>query len=518
MTTATLSRQRVYDLHVRGELPRSLRGSLVIAASRRNKDPRVFSRWHDSQADLLRMDIEPGRPGRVRVHEHAVDPTGETLADPSALTAFDRQARLDPEYGYATQPNHGLNVEGATLWATNLLFGAPLELDLDTLQAVRIVRAVTPSHDAPRLTGAAHFAWSHDRRHAYFHQALLAPASDEVPVRSVDSRLVELDTRTGDLRSWSLLPPSTDADPAVANFHSAFYFVDDGRPHVGLLRTGAVLESLAPHAVPAEHAVARTPPSTVWIVPIDHGATTLQAQELPGVRALGAISLSHLDCDNRGDGFTLFANYKQTDVAEETHGTNVYGEDPASVREHYSGMTVEPLAPGLVMRYEHRRGRSSMKTFARSYDPCRTSGGHTWMPINIQLDRDRDRLFCSFAGFHPRLLPRHLASSYPDLCVDYTTTRYIPPLLMRFDAATLQPDADSTSRCHLAYAEPMAMTVAGDGDGDEFVCTFSPETGLRVLRAADLGVIVAHAVGAELQAIGDEHFRPDPAHMVFVAR
>jgi hypothetical protein len=62
----------------------------------------------------------------------------------------------------------------------------------------------------------------------------------------------------------------------------------------------------------------------------------------------------------------------------------------------------------------------------------------------------------------------------------------------------------------------MAMTVAGT-DNDEYVCTFSPETGLRILRADDLRVMVAHAVGAELHAIGDRHFRPDPAHMVFVA-
>jgi hypothetical protein len=142
--------------------------------------------------------------------------------------------------------------------------------------------------------------------------------------------------------------------------------------------------------------------------------------------------------------------------------------------------------------------------------------GHTWLPINMQLDSTGQRLFCTFNGFHPRLLPRHVASAYPDLAVDPGGIRHVPPLLMRFVADTLEPDFDRQRR-HLSYAEPVAMTVVGDGRAD-YVCTFAPEVGLRIYPADDLTRMVCQAVSPSLMNWRDTHFRPDPAHMQFAAR
>src|SRR5690348_12096313 len=92
-----------FDLHVRGEIPALLSGSLLIATNRRNKNRSIFSRWHDSQADLLRLDLYPGRPGRIRAHFLSVDPRGDGLVEGFQDSAF-----------YATQPNHAVNIENNT--------------------------------------------------------------------------------------------------------------------------------------------------------------------------------------------------------------------------------------------------------------------------------------------------------------------------------------------------------------------------------------------------------------------
>jgi hypothetical protein len=303
-----------------------------------------------------------------------------------------------------------------------------------------------------------------------------------------------------------------------ANFHSAFYFEENGRRFVGLLRTGAVLESLAPHQRLTEHEVRPMNPSTVWIVEIpDENVLELQAALLPGVREVGGFALSHLDIDASGrNGFTLFANYKQSDVAEETHGENLYGERPEEVPEHYSGMIVEAFNCGQVIRYQRKGGTSSLKTFCRAYAPGKTSLGHSWLPINIQLDSSRHRLFCSFGGFRPRLLPRHIAVAYERYVPDLRQIRYIPPLLMRFDADRLEPDVDSKRR-HLSYAESVAFTVVG-GTSRDYICTFAPDVGLRIYPAEDLSLAVANAISAELMTYRDSYFRPMPAHMQFVLR
>ena len=138
------------------------------------------------------------------------------------------------------------------------------------------------------------------------------------------------------------------------------------------------------------------------------------------------------------------------------------------------------------------------------------------MPINIQLDRERRRLFCTFSGFRPRLLSRHIAAAYPKRVIDPKAIRHVPPALMRFDAETLEPDLDG-GRSHISYAEPIAMTVAG-ADEDEYVCTFSPEVGLRIYPAEDVNRMLCHAESPKLMHWEDSHFRPEPAHISFVER
>jgi len=87
---------------------------------------------------------------------------------------------------------------------------------------------------------------------------------------------------------------------------------------------------------------------------------------------------------------------------------------------------------------------------------------------------------------------------------------------MRFDAATLTPEYDSKRR-HLSYAEPVALAVVDDGDHD-YVCTFSPEIGLRIYEGDDLSQTIGHAISHGLLTWKDSHFRPEPAHMEFVHR
>lgn len=311
------------------------------------------------------------------------------------------------------------------------------------------------------------------------------------------------------------MPPADDAQIEGANFHSAFYYEEGGKRFVGLLKTGAIIETLEPHRVPFEHRVSPMEPSTIWILEIESDKREVQALLLPGIRDLGGFALSHLDVDaSSRDGFVLFANYKQADVAEETHGVNLYGEAPEDVPDHYSGMIIEPFNLGQVIRYSRRGGTSSIKTYSRPYLPGRTSLGHSWLPINVQLDSSRERVFCSFAGFHPRLLPRHVARAYEGLVADVRQIRYVPPLLIRFDAASLEPDVDSKRR-HLSYAESIAFTVI-KGNGSDYLCTFAPDVGLRIYHADDLTTMVATALSAELMTYRDTHFRPTPAHMQFV--
>jgi len=513
MATAT------YPFHVRGEIPAALRGSLLIACSRRHKEQGRFSRWHDSQADLVKVDIRAGKSSRMTAKILAPDPacTGLPGAGAAASVRPGKHASTTA-HCYESQPNHGLNYANGKLWATNLLFGAPLEVDVERWRPTRVLSYLPTDAGHPQRSTTSHFAWSLDRRYAYFHQSLFARECGAEPVRSAELRLVELDTRSGGERVWKLRPPLDDPDLHSANFHSAFFFEHAGGRHVGLLKTGAIIEHLQAHASPprdAEHAVIPMSPSTIWVVRLDPTAEVLQAELLPGLERYRGLALSHLEVDNTtGDGFVLYANAKQADVAEETHGANIYGESPESVIEHYSGMIIEALNFGSVLRYELRKGQHSMRVFSRPYDPRRTSHGHSWLPINLSLDSTRERLFGSFSGFRPRLLPAHVHGAYPGIGVDPRTIRYVPPLLMRFDARTLRPDRTADGG-YLSYAEPVAMTVMG-GSGGDYVATFAPESGIRVYHADNLNEVVCQAICHELWSYQDSHFRPDPAHMIFV--
>ena len=214
------------ELYVRGELPGALEGTLIVACSRRNKD-RTVLRWHDAQADLVRIDIVPGKPGRAQASILPVDPTGREVGarvPPQAGGGLRLGGR--PIYHHLTQPNHGLNIEGGILWATNLLFGFPLEVDVWRWKPRRLLQCVELGADAPRVTSTSHFAWSFDRRFAYFHESLL---TDESPAKAIGMRMVRMNTQTGDTRTWELLPPARDRSPESANFHSAFYFEEGGK-------------------------------------------------------------------------------------------------------------------------------------------------------------------------------------------------------------------------------------------------------------------------------------------------
>lgn len=504
------------ELYLRGELPSSLRGRLLVAMSRRDKRQSAFFRWQDSQTDLLRLDLVPGRPSRVIGHVLPIDSSGRDVIESFTATDFDRASfGNSAEYGYVTQPNHGLNVEGGKVWTTNLLFGAPLQVDIDTWRPERVLRYVEPNANSPRVSSTSHFAWSKDRRYAYFHQSLLMSESAFHPVRSTALKLIRLDVRAGTERVWDLEAPPDDAASEAWNFHSSFYWEEQGRRFVGLLRTGAIVEHIAPHKQPFDHAVRPMPVSTIWVVEIDDSKSTLQASLLQGVAELGGLALSHLDVDvSAPNGFVLFANYKEAAVGEETHGVNVYGQNPDDVAEHYAGMIVEPLNIGKVLRYERLGGKTDIKVFEQPYDYGRSSLGHTWLPINIELDASRRALFCTFNGYRPRLMPQHIAAAYPERVIDHKTIRPVPSVMMRFDADSLRPEYDNR-RSYISYGEPVAMAVVGDRDSGH-VCTFSPEEGLKVYRAGDFNDLICHAVSHELLHWEDTHFRPDPAHMVFV--
>lgn len=501
---------QTFDLNVRGEIPRALEGSILVACNRRNKDRSVFSRWHDSQTDLIRLDITPGKPGKVIAKVLAVDPSGRDVGAKQVQFKKGGNLSVPP----LTQPNHGLNVGNGKLWATNLLFGFPLEVDIWKWKPKRLLQFVETTTVNERVSSTSHFAWSFDRRYAYFHESIL---TDETPSRTASLKLVRIDTHTGSHRVWELIPPRNDDEFESMNFHSAFYFEEGGASYVGLLRTGAVVEYLCHHQQLSEHKVVPSKKSNIWLIKIDESLQTLQARIMPGLENIDAISLSHLDVDNNNrDGFVLFANYKEADVAEETHGVNVYGEKPLRVTEHYSGMTVEALNVGTVIRVERSNGKTNVKRFKRAYDAGRTSRGHTWLPINIELDLSRKALFCTFSGFRPRLMPSHIAKAYPERAVDPKSVYYVPPALMRLDAETLKPDfRDGLS--HISYAEPIAICVIGDVENG-YVCTFSPELGLRIYLASDLSHMIAHVTSHPVWNVGYTHFRPTPAHMEFVRR
>ena len=124
-----------------------------------------------------------------------------------------------------------------------------------------------------------------------FHQSLLQHETQGQVVQAMALTLVRLDTVTGRCKTWRIVPPSDDANLGGANFHSAFYYEEGGRPFIGLLKTGAIIETLAAHAVPTEHLVTPMEASTIWILLVDDESAEIHASLLPGVRELGGYAL-----------------------------------------------------------------------------------------------------------------------------------------------------------------------------------------------------------------------------------
>lgn len=488
-------------LNVRGRVPAGISGRLIYTCGRRNKRHSTFGRWHDSPADHVVIDVEPGAS---RLRARILSPRPEELA-------LDR-----PDGRYGAQPNHAVNIAGRRAWSTNLHFGAPLAFDIETGDCSGVLEVLPVGPDAPQVTTAAHFAFTPDRRFAYFPQGLLADDEASGAVRTLGLKMVRMDTATMACRTWDLTPPTDDTDPIGHNFHSAFYYTRQGRPFVGLLKTGARFNAIRPHAGAEDHEVRAMPGSAVWVVPIDETTSSLQAESVPAFRDPTMRALSHLKVDtSSGDGYVLYCNYKQADVGQETHGPNIYGEPASAVWEHYAGMTVEPFGVGKVVRFDATGDVPCKTELVRPYDHGRIADGHTWLPINLSLGSDGRRVFASFAGFRPRLLSQHIVAAYPDLAISARDAGYAPPLLMRLDARTLQPDYSTPHA--LSYAEPIAFTLLPAAGRDDYVCTVSSELGLRIYDADDLSAVICEATAHQLGTWGDTHFRTDPAHVEFIA-
>ena len=483
-----------------------------MPSGRRNKRRHVYSRWHDSQADLIRLTLEPGAPGQVRAEIVEIDPLAKNVSG-AQTDWWDLSANgTDPDFGYVTQPNHGVNAANGRIWITNLLFGAPLELDADTLRPTRVLQPVQVSKDMPRVTSTAHFAFSLDSRYAYFHQSALARERDGGPVQSGPIHLIRINLRTGNLRSWLVKPPA-GMDISSVNFHSAFYFEEASRKYIGLLQTAARLETVGPGGQIPPTRRGRMEISEIWIIQVDEQRDELAAELIPGIREIGGYALSHLCVDNKdGDGFVLYANYKNSDVGDETRGENIYGAAPDAVIEHYSGMVVEAFDCGKVIRVERRNGICRIKVFAQDYFHAANSRGHTWLPINLALDDSRKYVFGNFNGLHPRLVGRHTYDLYNPECLKPSNARNIPEVHMRLRADDLTLDVRS-GRSHLAYTLPSAMAIIGDVETG-YMCSFSPEMGLFITPLNDLSKVVCHAIGHELWTYGTTHFRPEPAHAI----
>src|SRR5881392_67181 len=80
------------ELFVRGQIPERLHGSVIVATNRRSKNRTQYSRWQDSQADLFKIHLEPGSPGRAVVEIWRVDPSGADLDGAFDRTEFEKAA------------------------------------------------------------------------------------------------------------------------------------------------------------------------------------------------------------------------------------------------------------------------------------------------------------------------------------------------------------------------------------------------------------------------------------------
>ena len=324
--------------------------------------------------------------------------------------------------------------------------------------------------------------------------------------------LVRIDLHTNSHRIWSVTPP-TDVDMSSVNFHSAFYFEEAGKTYIGLLQTAARFETVGPGGPIPPKSKGRMAYSEIWVIEVSELRNELSAELIPGIREIAGYGLSHLCVDNQdGEGFVLFANYKNSDIGDETRGENIYGAAPEDVIEHYSGMVTEAFDCGKIIRVERRNGSYCTKIFAQDYFHAENSKGHTWFPINLGLDASRKYVFGNFVGLRPRLVGRHTYDLYNPASLRPNEARYVPEVHMRFRADDLEPDVRS-GRSHVAYTFPSAMAIIGDVE-DGYMCSFSPEMGLFIAPLNDLSKLVCHAIGHELWTHGTTHFRPEPAHAI----
>ncbi len=494
-----------FDLFVRGCIPDALEGELLAVTGQRLKDRRRYSNWHHSPATLLRLILEPGHPGRVRVQTSAIQqawsvPTEDlcgSMIDPTAVDGVPTCA-----------PNHAVNRLGPTTWLTNLLFGPPLQVDAATGAVVRVVsdRPIGPDQ---RISSTAHFAPDASGRRTFLHQFTLTTSRSGYALSS-DHEVLALDRTGAVVGRWDVQPPDGD-DPTSANFHSAFWFEVDGVDHIGLVRTGVVVANWDGERVghPGTAAAA-----ALWLVPLPADCASTRAQSVDLALSTHAVALSHLDCRAECNGFTLYANWKQANVAQVADGLNVYGREPAGIAEHYAGGGVEPFDVGGMLRLRWTPTGSDLVHRRIPYDVARTSALHTWMPINMHLSGDRRSLFASFAGVNPRLVSGVVARQHPITCVDFGRLRYVPPLVARFDADTLEP-YDTSGRVHVSYTDAIATALIEQGD-EAYVVTLSASAGLRVYAASDLQHLVGYGVNARLHHVDDERFRTEPAHLQFI--
>jgi hypothetical protein len=495
-----------FELYTRGHIPDALEGELLAVTGQRFKARRRYSNWHFSPATLLRMTLEPGTPGRVRVSAMPIQRMWSDAAEDLGGRPVDPIA---PDGVPTCAPNHAVNRLGGTTWVTNLLFGPPLQVETDSGSVVRVV-SDRPLASDQRISTTAHFAQNASGSLAFLHQLTLTRRSSGA-ASSGDHEVLALDTDGSLAARWQVRPPEGD-DPASANFHSSFWFEVDGVDHLGLVRTGVVVANWD-----GQHAGRPSPAAAaaLWLVPLPRDRSSTTATLVPLPLPMHAVALSHLDWRAEHNGFTLYANWKQANVAQVTEGVNVYGRDPDRIAEHYVGATVEPFDVGGILRLRWWPTGSDLAYRSIPYDPGRTSALHTWMPINIHLSRDRRSLFGSFAGVNPRLIADAASRQHPVTATDFAKLRYVPPLIARFDADTLEP-ADTSGRTHASYADAIATTLV-ERDDEAYVVSLSARDGLRIYAAADLQRLVGFGVNARLQHVDDALFRTEPAHLQFVA-
>jgi len=175
--------------------------------------------------------------------------------------------------------------------------------------------------------------------------------------------------------------------------------------------------------------------STIWIVELQRRRRDCRPFLLPGIRELTGFALSHLTSMlPRGWRFCC-SRIQASRCRRRNARVNLYGEDPEDVPAallRYDHRTVRCRA---VIRYSRRGVITSIQDVSPLLPPGRTSLGHSWLPNQHSTGLVGERVFCSFNGFRPRCYTPCCPGIPRGLVADLNQIRYVPPLLMRFDAA-----------------------------------------------------------------------------------